>query len=226
MNEITKIYKDKQVRIVEQDGEPWFVAKDVADALGYTTTDHMMRRLDEDEQTKRDFPKTGKPSPNGARQVIVINESGLYNAIIGSHKKEAKDFKRWVTHDVLPSIRKTGSYSVAQSGATPITGANMQRLLDIMQKFTEIAHDNARLSEKVCYLSQFEPRSEYGDPNNEGIPCYQKRRGYFVSRRGADVVKRNPEKETFEQLDLFYDRLPSILLETFKRTLNQLSEGK
>lgn len=225
MNEITKIYKDKQVRIVEKDNDAWFVAKDVAEALGYTTTDHMMRRLDDDEQETIDFPKMGKSNPNGARKVTVINESGLYNAIIGSHKKEAKDFKRWITHDVLPSIRRTGSYSV-QSNSAHINGANMQRLLDIMQNFSEIAHENARLAERNCYLSQFEPRSEYGDPNNDGVPCFQKRRGYFVSRKGADVVKKNPEKETFEQLDLFYDRLPGILLETFRRTLNQLSEGK
>ena len=147
-------------------------------------------------------------------------------AFFQQEKKEAKDFTRWVTHDVLPSIRRTGAYVAPQTASNHINGANMQRLLDIMQNFSEIAHENARLSERNCYLSQFEPRSEYGDANADGIPCYQKRRGYFVSRKGADVVKQNPEKETFEQLDLFYDRLPGILLKTFKQTLNELTEGK
>lgn len=220
MNEITRMYKDKQVRIVDNDGATWFVAKDVADILGYSNTAHMTRRLEEDEKGETKMDTLG-----GEQTFTIINESGLYHASFGSKKKEAKDFTRWVTHDVLPSIRKTGTY-VAPHTAAPINGANMQRLLDIMQNFSEIAHENARLAERNCYLSQFEPRSEYGDPNEEGIPCYQKRRGYFVSRKGADVVKKNPEKETFEQLDLFYDRLPGILLETFKRTLNQLTEGK
>lgn len=221
MNEITKIYKDKQVRIVDKDGEIWFVAKDVADTLGYEHTPHLTRRLEESEKAVRLLD-----TPSGKQEMTIISEAGLYQAILGSKKKEAKDFTRWVTHDVLPSIRRTGSYSVQQTSANHINGANMQRLLDIMQNFSEIAHENARLSERNCYLSQFEPRSEYGDPNDEGIPCYQKRRGYFVSRKGADVVKKNPEKETFEQLDLFYDRLPGILLKTFKQTLNELTEGK
>ena len=221
MNEITKIYKDKQVRIVDNDGETWFAAKDVSDILGYRDAYNMTRRLDDDEKDTHSVS-----TPSGDQEMLIISEAGLYQAILGSKKKEAKDFTRWVTHDVLPSIRRTGAYSVNQTAANHITGANMQRLLDIMQNFSEIAHENARLSERNCYLSQFEPRSEYGDPNNDGIPCYQKRRGYFVSRKGADVVKQNPEKETFEQLDLFYDRLPGILLKTFKQTLNELTEGK
>ena len=221
MNEITKIYKDKQVRIVDNGGETWFVAKDVSDILGYGQAADMTRRLDEDEKGTR-----LTHTPSGDQEMLIISEAGLYQAILGSKKKEAKDFTRWVTHDVLPSIRRTGAYVAPQTSANHINGANMQRLLDIMQNFSEIAHENARLSERNCYLSQFEPRSEYGDPNDEGIPCYQKRRGYFVSRKGADVVKKNPEKETFEQLDLFYDRLPGILLKTFKQTLNELTEGK
>lgn len=220
MNEITRMYQNHPVRIVDKDGETWFAAKDVSDILGYRDAYNMTRRLDEDEKDTHLVS-----TPSGDQEMLIISEAGLYQSILGSKKKEAKDFTRLVTHDVLPSIRRTGTY-VAPQSAAPINGANMQRLLDIMQNFSEIAHENARLAERNCYLSQFEPRSEYGDPNDDGVPCYQKRRGYFVSRKGADVVKKNPEKETFEQLDLFYDRLPGILLETFKRTLNQLSEGK
>ena len=110
MNEITRIYNDSQLRIIEKDGEPWFVAKDVADILGYDHAPHMYRRLEEDE---RDVLKTDTPS--GKQEMVIINEPGLYNAIMGSDKPEAKDFKRWVTHDVLPSIRKTGGYTVPQN---------------------------------------------------------------------------------------------------------------
>lgn len=224
MNEITRMYKGIEVRIVEINDDAWFVAKDVADALGYTTTDHMMRRLDDDEQQIVDFPKTGKTSPNGARKAIIINESGLYNAIIGSHKKEAKDFKRWVTHDVLPSIRRTGTYVHPQSPEL-ITDKNLQHIADILKSCAEIAKENSILSERNSYLSQFAPTTDYGDPNNDGVPRYQKRRGYFVSNRGADVAKRDPEKYGYQQ-DLFYDRLPQVLMDTFIQTAKRLSEGK
>lgn len=85
----------------DANGEPWFVAKDVAEILGYTDTQAMTRRLDDDEISSC----TDKSSGQG-RRITIINESGLYNAILGSNKPEAKVFKRWVTSEVLPSIRK------------------------------------------------------------------------------------------------------------------------
>lgn len=93
------------MRTVLVDGEIWFVATDVAAALGYRNAPDMVRNLDDDEkgtQTVR--------TPGGEQDVSVINESGLYAAILKSRRPEAKRFKRWVTGDVLPSIRKTGAY--------------------------------------------------------------------------------------------------------------------
>ena len=105
MNEIVKLYKENPVRIIEKDGEPWFVAKDVAVILGYRDSYTLVRRLDEDERGTRKVC-----TPSAEQEMTVINEAGLYNAILCSNKAEAKAFKRWVTHDVLPSIRKTGAY--------------------------------------------------------------------------------------------------------------------
>jgi len=101
------------VRVVMIDGEPWFVAKDVAEALGYSETSKMMRRLDEDEFRKIASPDLGGAN-SMAREFLIINESGLYNAILGSHKPEAKRFKKWVTSKVLPSIRKKKEYKLGQ----------------------------------------------------------------------------------------------------------------
>lgn len=91
------------VRIVMQDGEPWFVGKDVADKLGYAQTSNMMKRIDTE-----DFMSSILDGMN--MKSILINESGLYSAIIGSKLPSAKKFKRWVTSEVLPAIRKTGGY--------------------------------------------------------------------------------------------------------------------
>lgn len=93
--------------ITDEHSEVWFVAKDVADILGYAETSNMTERLDEDEKKKH----TLQNGRNYTNQTL-INESGLYNAVMGSQKAEAKHFKKWVTSEVLPSIRKTGGYNM------------------------------------------------------------------------------------------------------------------
>lgn len=98
------------IRALSMDGEPWFVASDVAKALGYRDAEKMARRLDDDEKGTRSVG-----TPGGCQNMTVINEGGLYNAVLGSKLEGAKAFKRWVTHEVLPAIRRDGAY-VASDG--------------------------------------------------------------------------------------------------------------
>ena len=97
------------ITAIEKDGEPWFVAKEIADILEYNQTSDMTKRLDTDEKAITPLKLI---SSNQQRNQTVINESGLYEAIFGSHMPKAKIFKKWIKTEVLPSIRKTGSYSV------------------------------------------------------------------------------------------------------------------
>ncbi|RDU52953.1 hypothetical protein CQA40_06305 [Helicobacter sp. MIT 01-3238] len=90
--------------------EPYFIAMDIAKALDYSDAYQMTRRLDDDEISNRQIGGLGTSS--GGRGITLINESGLYSAILGSNKPEAKTFKKWVTKEVLPSIRKTGTYQI------------------------------------------------------------------------------------------------------------------
>ena len=99
-------YNQKQVRTVQIDGETWFVLKDVCVVLGITDHKVVARRLEEDEVCQ--IPLTD--SLGRTQETTVINESGLYNVILRSDKPEAKPFRKWVTSEVLPSIRKTGGY--------------------------------------------------------------------------------------------------------------------
>jgi len=101
-------YSGQQVRTVLIDGEAWFVAADVARVLGYSATVAMTRRLDDDDKGVQILH-----TPGGDQEMTVISEAGLYVAVIGSQLPQAKDFKRWVTHEVLPSVRRTGSYGKA-----------------------------------------------------------------------------------------------------------------
>ena len=93
------------VRVIIKDNEPHFVAKDVAIILGYRDAYNMVRILDNE-----DTHKTSIPTNSGIQEFTLINESGLYSAILRSKKPQAKQFKKWVTSEVLPTIRKHGAY--------------------------------------------------------------------------------------------------------------------
>lgn len=103
-------YKSMPVRTIEVNGDTWFVAKDVADILEMRDAYNATRELDEDEKG------TCKVStPGGIQEMTIISEPGLYTLLMRSNKPEAKPFRRWVTHDVLPSIRETGSYKAPKA---------------------------------------------------------------------------------------------------------------
>lgn len=104
-------YSGKNVRTVDNGGETWWVLKDVCDVLDIKNPSQMADRLDEDERAMFDIGRQG--------QANIINESGLYNVILRSDKPEAKPFKKWVTSEVLPSIRKHGLYAVDELIANP-----------------------------------------------------------------------------------------------------------
>lgn len=104
------------VRVIDRDGQPWFIATDIAEALDYRNAPDLTRNLDDDEQGTQIVRTLG-----GDQKLTVINESGLYSAILRSRKPEAKRFKKWVTSEVLPSIRKTGSYH-ARTKPLPLPG--------------------------------------------------------------------------------------------------------
>lgn len=103
-------YGDNLIRVINDDetGEPLWVAKDVCAVLDLKDVNRSLSKLDEDEKGTQTLSTLG-----GMQKMSVINEAGLYNLIFRSNKPEAKPFKRWVTHEVLPSIRKTGSYSAS-----------------------------------------------------------------------------------------------------------------
>lgn len=121
-----------ELTLLEIDNEPWFVGKEVAEKLGYENTkDSISRHVSEED--KRVFQRSENTTldiPN--RGLTIINESGLYSLILGSKLESAKRFKRWVTSEVLPAIRRTGSYSNQPTGGKLLAMAVLeaQRLLD------------------------------------------------------------------------------------------------
>ncbi|MEM9424772.1 MAG: Bro-N domain-containing protein, partial [Spirochaetota bacterium] len=180
----------QEVRELEKDGEPWFVAKDVAEILGYSSTKDMTRLLDGDEKEGQILPTLG-----GNQEMTLINEAGLYSAILRSTKAEAKAFKRWVTHEVLPSIRRAGRYELERAN-----GDLKDELLDVHRKLS-LAQDQQddleeRLERKGRPLFQFE-KAAIDACIKEGWPTAEiaKRLG-----RGKDSIRRyKKQKEKKEE---------------------------
>lgn len=111
MNEIQIFnYNSNEVRTIQRDGEPWFVLRDVCGVLALGTPAKVAERLDEDEKGVSQIH-----TPGGDQSMTIINESGLYNVILRSDKPEAKPFRKWVTSDVLPTIRRHGMYATAET---------------------------------------------------------------------------------------------------------------
>lgn len=113
------------IRGLKIEGEPWFVGKDIAAALGYSDTAQAIRKHIDDE----DKGVVESTTPGGKQNITIINESGLYSLMLKSKLPGAKKFKRWVTSEVLPSIRKTGAYSMQGAGRdAPAEDAMFERL--------------------------------------------------------------------------------------------------
>lgn len=129
-----------EVRTLLIDDQPWFVAMDVAAALLYSDAQAMTRKLDEDEIQNRQIVGFGN------RGATLINESGLYSAILRSRKAEAKRFKKWVTAEVLPTIRKTGSYQAETIGGETIGTDGLKILRELIGKKVRVLPSSARNS--------------------------------------------------------------------------------
>ena len=135
------------VRMLEIDGSPWFVGKDVSAALGYKDTDQALRKhVDDEDKLTRQFDGSGQK-----RDMLILNESGLYSLVLSSKLPAAKVFKRWVTNEVLPSIRKTGSYS---TGVAPAQDGSAQLAKALSGSVRQLTTCVTKLSARVEELEQ------------------------------------------------------------------------
>lgn len=143
-NEIQRFdFKGASLRtLTDEAGEPWFVAKDVCDILEISNPSDALKRLDDDERSRFNLGRQGETN--------IVNEAGLYVLVLGSRKPEAHEFKRWVTHEVLPSIRKTGGYiptSESDSDEDIMARAVLVAQKTIKQKNQQIASQQSRIDE-------------------------------------------------------------------------------
>lgn len=144
------------IRTIEQNGEPWFVGKDVAEVLGYTNPrDALAKHVDSEDRNTVAICDGTPGNPNTA----IINESGLYSLILSSKLPTAKKFKRWVTSEVLPSIRKTGGYIAGQEAMS--AEELMAKALTVAQQV--LARREAELSQTKVENAILQPKADYFD---------------------------------------------------------------
>ena len=202
MNEIQIFnFHNNEVRVVNVNSEPWFVAKDVAEILGYSETEKMTRRLDDDEKTTLPFRGTGS---NYQTNITIINESGLYNAVLGSNKPNAKRFRKWVTGEVLPSIRKTGKYAVATTMPSP--EVLMATLCDAIERASKAEAERDEYKRNLQRIARAS-KLNFGEISNEtGLPidivvashCKSNRRRH-KPRYGRYIQLMLPLRELVEE---------------------------
>ena len=193
-NEIQIFRNDRfgTIRALSVDGEPWFVAKDVCDALGLTNSRKAVARLDDDERGV-----TSSDTPGGEQRVQTVNEAGLYTLVLSSRKPEAHAFKRWVTHEVLPAIRRTGGYMVARDETPEQTMARAlliaQDTMDRQRREIDELRPKALFADAVAASDKTMLIGEFAKVlRQNGVPMGQNRlfqwmrdNGYLISRKGS-----------------------------------------
>lgn len=149
MENMLRTFTDERfgsVRTVLRDGEPWFVAADVCRALELSNPTVSVGRLDDDERAKLNLGRQGEGT--------IVSEPGLYTLVLGSRKQEAKSFKRWITHEVIPAIRKHGGYLTPEAIEKAITSPDFlirlaTTLKEEQEKNRELAQENAQLAKRI-----------------------------------------------------------------------------
>ena len=193
-------YNGNEVRTIQKDGEPWWVLKDVCGILGISKYRDTASRLDEDERGS-----VRVDTPGGEQEMTVVNESGLYNVILRSDKPEAKPFRKWVTSEVLPSIRKHGAYMTPQKIeevllnpdtiiklATELKAEQEKRVAlesKVEQDKPLVAFANsvsvAKTSILVGELAKLLKQNGV-DTGQKRLFCWLRENGYLIRRQGSD----------------------------------------
>lgn len=217
MNELQVFnYNGNEVRTIQKDGEPWWVLKDVCEVLDISQAVRVAERLDEDEVSQTHITD----SLGRQQSTYIINESGLYNVILRSDKPEAKPFRKWVTSEVLPSIRKHGAYMTPQKIEEALLNPDtIIKLATNLKAEREKRMELERQAEKDKPLVTFANSVSVAKASilvgelakllkQNGIEMGQNRlftwmreNGYLISRKGTDYnmpTQRSMEMELFE----------------------------
>ncbi|WP_046655263.1 phage antirepressor [Paenibacillus larvae] len=224
-------FTGKDVRVVMKEGQPWWIAKDVCSVLEINNTSQALTRLDEDEKGLINNDTLG-----GIQEMAAVTESGLYSLILTSRKPEAKQFKRWVTHEVLPAIRKTGMYAADELLDNPEL---------LIQAVTKLKEEREARQQLEAQVKSDKPKVLFADAvsasqtsiligdlakilKQNGIQTGGKRlfewmraNGYLIKRQGADY---NMPTQRAMEMGLFEIKETSVTHSDGHVTINKTSK--
>ena len=205
-------YENNHIRTITRDGEPWFVGKDVAEALGYKEPTKAAREKVDDED--RGISKID--TPFGIQEMLVINESGLYSLILSSKLPFAKKFKHWVTREVLPSIRKTGAYRNSQLLSAESAGGVARLITVIRSTMKSNGQPPETISRAVLMLcEQFGfGKGRTDDMGNKNLMRKQTNSDFDDAIKSLHEAKRRYEKAAKLSEAAFYMAMASLVLLT------------
>jgi len=187
--------------IVDKKGDPWFVASDVAKILGYDRTHRILRMLDDDEKLVIEWGGPQSGLPNKKQAFSIISESGLYTAMFASKKDEVKPFKKWVTSEVLPTIRKHGAYMTPEKIEEVLTDPDL-----IIKLATELKEERAKRAELSNKLEEVEPYVDFAKATEmtegsvkigEWVKSISRKHKVVIGRNNAMKWLRENEYLTF-----------------------------
>lgn len=205
MNEL-QIFKNNQfgnVRIVMKGQEPWFVAKDICECLAISKHRDAISRLDSDERGSLKVDTLG-----GKQEMATVNEYGLYSLVLSSRKPEAKEFKRWITHDVIPQIRKTGQYiadipktlpDALRAYANEVEEHNKAKALIEEQKPKVLFADSVAASHTSILVGDLAKLLHQNGVKNMGqkrLFNWLRENSYLIKRKGSDY--NSPTQKAME----------------------------
>lgn len=213
------------VRIIIQDNEPWFVAKDVCDCLEINNSRQALSRLDDDEKNSV-ILNDGIP---GNPEKSIVNEYGLYSLVMSSRKPEAKEFKRWITHEVLPALRRTGSYSMnipqtlpeaLRAYADEVEQHNKTKALVEAQRPKVIFADAVSTSDTDILIGDLAKLLNQNGHNIGQNRLFERLRneGYLISRKGGSY---NMPTQRAMELGLFRIKETAITHSDGRTSINK-----
>ena len=208
-------YESHDVRTIEKDGEPWWVLSDVCKVLELSSPHKIADRLDEDEKGRNLIPTHG-----GNQEMTVINESGLYNVILRSDKPQAKPFRKWVTSEVLPSIRKHGAYMTEETLEQALTSPDFliklaEQLKDERKKRAALEQQAEIDKPKVIFADSVSVsttsilvgelakiiKQNGVDTGQNRLFAWMRENGFLINRKGTDYnmpTQRSMDMGLFE----------------------------
>lgn len=204
-NAIVKVFNDRPVRIVDENGTPWFVGRDVCQLLGYTNPNKAMN--DHCKGITKRYPLA---TSGGVQEVRILSEGDVMRLICSSKLPEAVRFERWVFEEVLPSIRKQGAYI-----APGISDARLAEAISgaLTEQFKQTAKENADLKAWMGYFQSFAPAQAVGElSKSNGLPRLQWRSGYWVSRFGRPYTELIANMKRLQLAEEFTPSLPGFEL--------------